>query len=109
MFQYLAKETGQRKGPICRGIGCVPFLKKMGDIFASFQTSESFPVSMDFLKIRCRIEKTSSCNVCRIMGFNLLGLVAICWFKPLSSMSMPLLKCLYQAFWDGDCEKALSQ
>ena len=59
-----------------------------GGTFA-FQTSGCFPVSKDFWKISCRLGESSSCNVCRTMGFYLSGPVALCGFKPLSSLSMP--------------------
>ena len=33
--------------------------------------------------------ESSSCNVCRTMGLNLMGTAALCGFKPLSSLSVP--------------------
>ena len=65
-----------------------PFLKT-GDTLASFKTSARFPVSKNFLKISCRMGESSSCNLCRTMGFNLSRPAALCGFKPLSSLSMP--------------------
>ena len=59
----------------------VPFLK-MGDTFASFHTSGSSPLSNDYWKISCRMGESSSCNVCRMICFNLSGPAALCGFKP---------------------------
>ena len=63
-----------------------PFLK-IGEIFASFQMSGSFPVSNDHWKISCRIGANSLCKFCRTMVLNLTG--ALWGFKPTSSLSMP--------------------
>ena len=48
-----------------------------------------FPVSIDLWKISCRMGANSLCNVCRTMGLNLSGPVALCEFKHTSSLSMP--------------------
>ena len=66
-----------------------PSCLRMGDMFACFHTSGSFPLSNDFWKISCRMGESSSCNVCRMMGFNLSGPAALCGFKLRRSLSMP--------------------
>ena len=38
--------------------------------------------------------ESSSCNVCRMMGFNLSGPAAFYGFKPRRSLSMPSVKML---------------
>ena len=62
---------------------------KIGETFASFQMSGSFPVSKDLWKISCRIGANFLCKVCRTTGLNLSGPAALCGFKPTSSLSMP--------------------
>ena len=62
---------------------------KIGETFASFQLSGSFPVSKDLWKISCRIGAYSLCKVCRTMSLNLSGPAALCGFKPTSSLSVP--------------------
>ena len=49
--------------PIIGRVRFVPFLK-IGETFASFQMSGSFPVSKDLWKISCRIGASSLCKVC---------------------------------------------
>ena len=65
-----------------------PFLK-IGETFAYFQMSDSFPVSKDFLKISCRTGANSLCKVCRTMGLSLSDPASFCGFKPANSLSMP--------------------
>ena len=65
------------------------YLLKIGEAFASFQMSGSFPVSKDLWKISCRKGADSLCKVCRTMGLNLSGPASLCGFKPTSSLSMP--------------------
>ena len=70
------------------GSGFPPFLK-IGETFAFFQISGSFPVSKDLWKISCRTGAKSLCKVCRTMGLNLSGPAALCGFKPTINLSMP--------------------
>ena len=75
---------------------------KIGETFASFQMSGSFPVSKDLWKISCRIGANSLCKVCRTMGLNLSGPAALCGFKHPSSMSMPSAIMLISGILDGN-------
>ena len=70
-------------GLYLEGSDSPPFLK-IGETFASFQMSGSFPVhvSKDLWEISCRIGAHSLCKVCRTMGLNLSGPAALCGFKP---------------------------
>ena len=61
-----------------------------------------FPVSIDLLKISCRVGANSLCNVCRTMGLNLSGLQP-CVGSSIQVACQCLQQiCLYQAFLGGD-------
>ena len=88
MDQDLAKDTGQCNRPVVGRDRFFPFLK-IGETFASFQMSGSFPVSKDLWKMSYRIGANSLCKVCRTMGLKLSGPAALCGFTPTSILSVP--------------------
>ena len=78
-----------------------PFLK-IGETFASFQKSGSFPESKDLWKISCRIGGNSLCKVCRTMGLTLSNMhhcVGSSLHAAFQCLQQPYL---FQEFWVGD-------
>ena len=64
-----------------------------------------FSVSIDLLKISCRLGANSLCDVCRTMDLNFSRPAALCGFKNTSSLSMPsadmLMSGILGGYWAG--------